>query len=210
MPGTVKEARLSFGEICLRLFCWVVVHTVQRPKVYGVKPPIDGPTIFACRHVGLMDPVILMIEYFRWMIRPLVAKDYYDKNGFTRSFYFHAQCIPIDRKKTALRWVEESLEALEKGESLIIFPEGKRNKTGMGLLKFQNGATLLAMKSGAKVVPVWNAYWKFPHRYKLAIGDPVQIDPVPADGPSSEWLDAQTAKIQEAVAALEERVKRRI
>ena len=83
MPGTIKEAHLSFADRCLRWFCWGVVHTVQRPKVCGPKPPIEGPTIYACRHVGLMDPVILMVEYFRWMIRPLVAKDYYDKNNFT-------------------------------------------------------------------------------------------------------------------------------
>jgi len=206
MPGTIKEARLSFGEKCLRYFCWGVVHLVQRPKVCGGKPAHDGPTIYACRHVGLMDPVILMVEYFRWMIRPLVAKDYYDKNDFTRKFYSCAQCIPLDRKKTSLRWIEESLAALGKGESVIIFPEGKRNKTGKGLLKFQNGAALLALKSGAKVVPVWNAFWNFPHRYKLAIGAPVQLDPVPADGVTSEWLDAQTEKIQAAVAALEDKV----
>ena len=206
MPGTIKEARLSLGEKCLRYFCWGVVHLVQRPKVCGGKPAHDGPTIYACRHVGLMDPVILMVEYFRWMIRPLVAKDYYDKNDFTRKFYSCAQCIPLDRKKTSLRWIEESLAALSKGESVIIFPEGKRNKTGKGLLTFQNGAALLALKSGAKVVPIWNAFWNFPHRYKLAIGDPVELDPVSADGVTSEWLDTQTEKIPAAVAALEERI----
>jgi 1-acyl-sn-glycerol-3-phosphate acyltransferase len=153
-----------------------------------------------------MDPVILMVEYFPWMIRPLVAKDYYDKSSFTQKFYTHAQCIPLDRKKTSLRWIEDSLEALGKGESVIIFPEGKRNKSGEGLLKFQNGVALLALKSGARVVPVWNAYWDFPHRYRLAIGDPVELDPVPANGPNSDWLDTQTAKIQAAVAALEDRV----
>lgn len=206
MSGTIKEAHLSLADKALRYFCWGVVHTVQRPKVCGGKPVHDGPTIYACRHVGLMDPVILMVEYFRWMIRPLVAKDYYDKSSFTQKFYSHAQCIPLDRQKTSLRWIEESLEALQKGESVIIFPEGKRNKTGKGLLKFQNGAALLALKSGARVVPVWNAYWDFPHRYRMAIGDPVELDPVPAAGPDSEWLDAQTAKIQAAVAALEDRV----
>ena len=189
MSGTIKEAHLSLADKALRYFCWGVVHTVQRPKVCGGKPAHDGPTI-----------------YFRWMIRPLVAKDYYDKSSFTQKFYSHAQCIPLDRKNTSLRWIEESLEALRKGESVIIFPEGKRNKTGQGLLKFQNGAALLALKSGAKVVPVWNAYWDFPHRYRMAIGDPVELDPVPAAGPDSEWLDAQTAKIQAAVAALEDRV----
>lgn len=205
MAGTVKEAHLGFKERCLRYISYLMVHLVQRPKLYGPKPVPQGPTIYACRHMGLIDPVILMVTYFPWMIRPLVAKDYYDKSNFTRSFYRTAQCIPLDRKHAATRWVEESLVALGKGESLIIYPEGKRNKSGVGLLKFQNGAALLAAKSGAQVVPVWNAFWKFPHRYRLAIGDPVPLDPVPAEGATTEWLDAQTQKIQEAVAQLEKR-----
>ncbi len=205
MAGTVKEAHLGFKERCLRYISYLMVHLVQRPKLYGPKPVPQGPAIYACRHVGLIDPVILMVTYFPWMIRPLVAKDYYDKSNFTRSFYRTAQCIPLDRKHAATRWVEESLVALGKGESLIIYPEGKRNKSGVGLQKFQNGAALLAAKSGAQVVPVWNAFWKFPHRYRLAIGDPVPLDPVPAEGATTEWLDAQTQKIQEAVAQLEKR-----
>lgn len=206
MPGTVKEAHLNFKERCLRYFSYCLIHLVHRPKVYGPKPPVEGPTIFACRHVGLMDPVILMVTYFRWMIRPLVAKDYYEKNGFTRSFYKTAQCIALDRRRVSTRWIEESLSALGKGESVIIFPEGRRNKSGQGLLPFQNGAALLAAKSGARVVPVWNAFWKFPHRYKLAIGEPVALDPLPPEGHTSDWLAAQTRKIQAAVAALEERM----
>lgn len=204
MPGTIKEAHLSFADKCLRWFCYGVVHLVHRPKVYGPKPEIDGPCIFACRHVGLMDPVILMVEYLPWMLRPLVAKDYYEKSNFTKSFYRHAQCIPLDRKKVSTQWVEESLEALGKGESIIIFPEGKRNKSGKGLLPFQNGAALLSYKTGAKIVPVWNEYWDFPHRYRMSIGEPFNLDPVPEEGPTSEWLNLQSAKIQAAVAALEQ------
>ena len=95
-----------------------------------------------------------------------------------------------------------TLAALGKGESVIIFPEGKRIKSGKGLQPFHNGAALLAARSGARVVPVYNAFWHFPHRYRLAIGDPVQLDPIPAEGASAEWLKTQTARMQEAVAAL--------
>ena len=98
------------------------------------------------------------------------------------------------------QWLEDALEALGKGESIIIFPEGKRNKTGSGLLPFHNGAALLAARSGARVVPVYNAFWKFPHRYRLAIGEPLDLGPV--EGDEGEWLKSQTARIQDAVAAL--------
>lgn len=202
MKGSVKAAKLSFADRLLRYFCYCMVKIVQRPKLMTPRPKLDQPTIFVCRHVGLMDPVILMVVYFRMMIRPLVAKDYYDKNKFTQSFYKHAQCIPLDRRNVSKQWIEDSLAALGKGESVIIFPEGRRNKSGVGLQPFHNGAALLAARSGARVVPVYNAFWNFPHRYRLAIGEPVQLDPLPAEGASAEWLKTQTARMQDAIAAL--------
>ena len=201
MKGTVKEAHLGFAARFLRGFAWCLVHTVQRPKLSGVKPELDEPTIFVCSHVGLMDPVILMVEYIRYMIRPMVAKDYVEKNGFTRRFYPLAQCIPIDRRNVSTKWLEDALAALAKGEHIIIYPEGKRNKTGEGLLPFHSGAALLAAKSGARLVPVYNAFWNFPHRYRLTLGEPFRLG-TPPEGDLSSWLKEKTALIQQKVAEL--------
>lgn len=204
--GSVRAARLSLGQRLFRFFTYGLVHVVQRPKVCGPKPPLDEPTIFACRHLGLMDPVILMVVYFRVMIHPLVARDYVEKNRFTRFFYPFVKAIPIDRKNVSKQWLADSRIALAKGESIIIFPEGRRNKSGKGLQPFHNGAAMLAARSGARVVPVYNAVWRFPHRYRLAIGEPVRLDPVPEGGETAEWLSAQTARIQAAVGDLSARV----
>ncbi|MBR4809007.1 MAG: 1-acyl-sn-glycerol-3-phosphate acyltransferase [Bacteroidales bacterium] len=200
--GLVKDAGLGFKEYLLRGIGYVMAHLVHRPKVYGRKPSIDKPTIFACRHVGMMDPVILMDEYPSILMHPLVADDYYEKNGFTRFFYDTACCIPIDRHNSSRKWMYDSQAVLQKGEHIIIFPEGRRNKEGGGLLPFKTGAAYLAGLTGAQIVPVYNKFWKFPHRYRLAIGEPFELDPVPEGGATSEWAHAQTARIQEAVAAL--------
>lgn len=204
MPGTIKEARLDFKAKCLRIFSYGLIHLVMRPKVCGPKPVLDQPTIFVCRHVGFIDPVILMVVYYRMMVRPLVAKDYYDASSFTQSFYKTAQCIPLDRRNPAAKqWLTDSVAALSKGESVLIFPEGKRNKSGVGLLPFHTGAALLAARSGARMIPVYNKFWKFPHRYRLAIGEPFHLDPLPEGGETAEWLKEQTERIRGRVAALE-------
>ncbi len=201
-PGTVRAAHLGLKEHLLRGFAYCVVHLVHRPRLYGTLPKLDEPTIFVCRHVGLMDPVILMVEYARYMLHPLVANDYYNKNGFTRFFYKMAFCIPIERHKASRQWIEDSMAVLGKGEHVIIFPEGTRNKTGEGLLPFKEGTALLAGLSGARVVPVYNAFWKFPRRYRLAVGEPFRLDPLPPGGPNSEWTSAQTARLQASVSSL--------
>ena len=171
MSGTVREAHIGGLARFLRGFAWCLVHTVQRPKLSGVKPPLDEPTIFACSHVGLMDPVILMVSYLPYMIRPLIAKDYYEKNKFTRSFYKIAQCIPIDRRKVSTKWMEDSLAALAKGEHIIIYPEGKRNKSGQGLLPFHSGVKRGPDRPGVQFHVAFSAPVPAGHRGALPAGD---------------------------------------
>ena len=122
MAGTIKEARLSGADRALRVFARGMVAVVQRPVVHGPKPVLDGPAIFIGRHVGLMDPVILMVQYYHQLLHPLVALDYYEKNAFTRAFYTHAQCIPVDRKNHSQQWLEDSLQqiAMETSNQICI------------------------------------------------------------------------------------------
>ena len=200
--GSVKAAHLGLGDRFLRVFSYLMVKLVHRPKVYGPKPALDSPAIFVCRHVGMMDAVILMVEYYDMLLHPLAAKDYFEKNAFTRWFYPHAQCIPIDRKDHSPQWMDDSAAAIGRGESIIIFPEGRRNKTGVGLLEFRTGAVRLAERTGAQVIPVYNAFWKFPRRYRLAIGEPYHIPPAPEGGITHEWLRTQADDMQRRVAAL--------
>ena len=203
MKGSVKEARLGFAKMALRVFARGMVHVVQRPKLCSPKIELDKPTIFACSHVGLMDPVVLMVEYYDMILHPLVALDYYEKNGFTRKFYDTAMGIPIDRINHSQQWLDDSMAALNRGESIIIFPEGRRNKSGRGLLPFHVGVCVLAAKSGARIVPVFNKMWKFPHRYRLAMGEPITLDPQQEGQDFGVYLKQQTKRVQDAVAALE-------
>lgn len=201
MNGNVHGAHLSLADLCLRSFAYCLVHTVQRPKLHGEKPALDAPSIFVCRHVGFMDPLVLMVHYRKKIIHPLVALDYYEKNGFVRRFYDHAQCIPVDRKNHSPQWLEDSLKALEKGDSILIFPEGRRNKEGEELLPFHTGAVRLAMQSGAQIIPVFNARWKFPHRYHLAIGEPYNLESAP-ENVDNDWLHAKAEEMRQKVEAL--------
>lgn len=63
--------------------------------------------------------------------------------------------VPIDRenRERATQAIERGVDAVRAGNSLLMFPEGTRSRTG-DLLPFKRGAFVLAIKAAAPVVPV--------------------------------------------------------
>ncbi|MFW5490589.1 MAG: lysophospholipid acyltransferase family protein [Desulfovibrio sp.] len=63
--------------------------------------------------------------------------------------------VAIDRsnRRKAMRSIEEAVEKIRSGTSLIIFPEGTRATEYDELQKFKSGAMILALKTGVPVVP---------------------------------------------------------
>lgn len=94
--------------------------------------PKKGPAVIAANHNSHLDTMVLMSLYpisILHKIRPVAAADYFLKNRFLK--WFSQTCIgiiPLDRQNQTDK---ESLfsschQALDRGEILIIFPEGSR------------------------------------------------------------------------------------
>lgn len=64
-------------------------------------------------------------------------------------------CIFIDRNniRESMKSMNEGVEILKRGHSMVIFPEGTRSK-GPTVGEFKKGSMKLALKAGVPVVPV--------------------------------------------------------
>jgi 1-acyl-sn-glycerol-3-phosphate acyltransferase len=62
--------------------------------------------------------------------------------------------IPVDRLGNPVRALILAKQQLEKGEIVLVHPEGTRTSDG-NLGEFMDGAAYLAVKSGAPIVPVY-------------------------------------------------------
>lgn len=130
-------------------------HLGTRLTVEGQEnlPGPEGNVVYAANHQSYMDiPIILTALDFPC---PLLAKKEIYKVPFLRGWMQLIGCIPVDREdiRAAAAALKECEELLEKGSSLVIFPEGTRslsNEVG----EFKGGVVRVAYKAGADIVPV--------------------------------------------------------
>ena len=149
-------------------------------------------------------------------------QNFYDRPGWR---LFQGVNIPVVRNVGAQRRagaIRALKEILENGGRVLIFPEGTRtfkairksgviSANGKRLGKLQDGAAWLALKTGAKILPVWvegtdrvlpNSespvfnFWRLKpwHRIVIKIGDPLSV--------KGETRKEVTSEIAEALLRL--------
>jgi 1-acyl-sn-glycerol-3-phosphate acyltransferase len=123
--------------------------------------PKDGPAIIAANHNSHLDTMALMSLFpLRLLpkLRPAAAADYFDTGGFWGWFAKNIiGIIPVKRGsgKEGGNPLEPAEQALDRGEILIIFPEGSRGEPE-AMQGFKKGIGHLAKaRRKVPVVPVF-------------------------------------------------------
>lgn len=115
--------------------------------------PEDEPVLFVGNHNSYFDIVIA----YTFMKRPtgFVAKKELNGFLFVRRWMRNLYCLFLDRKnlKEGLKTILTGIDYIKNGISIVIFPEGTRNK-GDDVQEFHSGSFKLAEKSGCKIIPM--------------------------------------------------------
>ncbi|PLX99831.1 MAG: 1-acyl-sn-glycerol-3-phosphate acyltransferase [Desulfuromonas sp.] len=111
------------------------------------------PTIYMANHQSNFDIPILysgLPIQFRWLAKKELFDVPFFGNAMQRAGY-----IPVDRgnRKRAIASMDYAADRIRQGASVIIFPEGTRSPDG-NLLSFKKGGFMLALQSGAPIVPI--------------------------------------------------------
>ena len=98
--------------------------------------------------------------------------------------------------------IRTAMGVLKEGETLGIFPEGTRSRTGH-MLPLLGGASLLALKSGCDVVPIYieGSYKPF-QRMIVHVGRPVEMTDLRAGRMNRETCDELTRRMEAEFAQL--------
>jgi 1-acyl-sn-glycerol-3-phosphate acyltransferase len=133
--------------------------TGAQARWYGCPPKAEQRIYFA-NHQSHADLVLMwaaLPQELRSITRPIAAKDYWTASTFKRwitTEVFNAVYVEREKKGDADP-LQPLIDALESGDSLILFPEGTRGFTE-DPQPFKSGLYNLARRfPGVVLVPAW-------------------------------------------------------
>jgi 1-acyl-sn-glycerol-3-phosphate acyltransferase len=175
--------------------------------------PRDGAFILVSNHISLLDPMIIgsTAGHLTGRLVHFMAKEelrHWRIIGWlaTQAGVYFVRRGEGDRAAQRL-----SLELLARGEPIAVFPEGTRSRNGL-LGEPRDGAALLAMRSGAQLLPVsitgsdrlFPRGARLPRRSRVTVrvGEPFWLSRQSSGRIDRKELADGTDRIMHAIAAL--------
>ena len=136
---------------------WIVFHIGFRVECVGrenLKKVQTRGCILAPNHISAIDPVFVVITRF-WGRRMVVfaKKELFEINALLTWFFRCCGALCVRGTKEEVAVIGETVKQCQNGSTLLIFPEGTREKDGV-LLQPKSGLFVIAAEAGVDVVPV--------------------------------------------------------
>lgn len=205
-PLQMSERRTFTYRLCAGIVSGVA-KLLFRPTVVGAENiPLEGPVLIAPIHRSNVDFALTLFISKRKAF--FMAKDSLFRVPLLGPLITHLGAFPVHRGSADRESMAHSEAVLSQGHALVLFPEGTR-KEGLHVAPLHDGATFLAARTGARIVPVGiggsdrampkGAKLPRPTKITIVVGPP--LDPPTSQGRVSR--SALTAKSEELRAALE-------
>ena len=206
-----SRASLAFYRFA-RFLVAVITRSYTRMTIVGREHiPATGPFVLAPVHRSYVDTPIagcLTTRRLRFM-----GKDSMWKVRWVGWVLSALGAIPVTRGKADREALRRSVELLESGEPMVLFPEGER-KEGPVIQPLFDGAVYVALKARVPIVPVGiagservmpkGARFIFPKKVHVVIGAPI----VPEAGDLPEGSRVPRAVLAQQSALLHAELQR--
>jgi len=195
----IRVARILFLELLLRPLVWLLAA----PRVTGPQSPLpDSPLLLIANHVTAYDGALILYalpgKLRRRVAVAMSGEMLFDlRHGRNqgnvllnllapagyRLITALFNVFPLPRARGFRASFDHAGEAMDRGYSILIFPEGTRSRDGL-LHPFRSGIGLLAQESEVPILPIallglheMRAARRLrPNHLEIRIGKPIPVD----------------------------------
>ncbi len=192
----------DFASFAVRL----ILSVLARCDVEGIEHiPSSGAFLLVSNHLNLIDPPVLGALLPRRIV--FMAKEELFRTPLVGQVVTWYGAFAVRRGQADRQALRMATAVLDRGQVLGMFPEGHRSSTGK-LIEAHPGAALIAVLSGATVVPVAitgtdqvRSPLSFLRRPRIVVrvGEPFKIERARS---RKEGLEEATSEMMGRVAAL--------
>ena len=171
------------------IFAWFVKITafpiyflIFRPKIYYQNKKkqsrkIKGKAVVLSNHTSVWDFAMMLFLFPGRLLRCVVAEILYTRFAL-KPFLCMMGAIKVDRNTQDYSFIAKSVEILNKGGVIEIYPEGRLpdREGDVPPLPFKPSAVYIALESGAPIIPVYsNGKYFTKARMRALIGEPIDV-----------------------------------
>lgn len=155
-----------------------------------------GGRVIIQNHESMIEPVVMVVTLWRAGIHTrIIYKSEFDKIAPATWLFSRVGGFPVSRGSADMKTIRRARAMLQRGECVLIYPEGTRVKNDADA-EVHGGYALMAQLARVPVQPVAVVGARDAHfrsRVYLKAGDPI------------EWSDLAARKRKEQVAEMERR-----
>lgn len=185
------------------IICWfrlkrIFVTSTGRRK----RGMLRGKFLVASNHTSFLDPGIVINAFWERRLNFVATDDLFkSKHG---RFFKWVGLIPVNKQNVSIETFKRVQDTLYRGHIVVVFPEGSVH--GEGIKAFKSGIVMMAVMSGADIVPMYiskrASAWR---RQVVLIGEKIILkEHVSSEFPTMEEIENLTQLLIERELQLEQ------
>lgn len=191
---------------------WGAYRLFHDIKIYGRGRWVAGGTIIASNHASNYDPVLVGLGFYPRHLYYMAKEELFEIPGLKQLIEYY-KAFPVSLNSHDLKSIRRTCELLDRGEKVLIFPEGQRTWNGE-LNPVKRGIGVLAVRAQANIIPcyvygafeTWPRTRSFPRLFtplRVVIGSPILWEEF-AELPHKEAQAAVCSRVEAAIKGLKD------
>ncbi len=169
-------------------------------------PDSEKGAVIICNHTSMAEVIAIVTHIWKTgrRVRP-IFKSEFNNTGIVKWAFSRAGGIPVERGTADLKSLRCAQHALQRGEDILIFPEGTRIRTDDQPVELHGGFAVIASMGKAPIVPMAvcgfrdltpkGSKFTRPLTCWMAAGDAISFSDAPEGlkrREKSEWVEQQS------------------